>query len=170
MNTNITLFVALMVLLLVGCLYAFAHRRRDLIACNANYGTQLRHTSLTRKLESAVAQRYLNATYGALAFGADICGLADRPIGFFNDEGGVGDAIAIERGTDKTAFGIAAVAIAIGDELYTAANGKTSNVAASTSWFRGVAITAVSAPDAALGGDSAIVEYDPACAQEAATA
>ena len=170
MHTSILiLLIAVLAAMFVGCLLAFG-RNRDALACNAYGGSLTRHTSLTRKLEAAVAQRYLNAKNGAVAGGADICGLADRPIGFFNDEGGVGDYCAIERGSETTAFGIAAVAIAVEDKLYTAADGKVSNVAASTSWFLGVAMTAVSAGDAVLGGDSAIVEYDPAGPQESAVA
>jgi len=170
MNTFLLiLLLGLVALLLIGSLF-LSNRRRDMLAFNGYGGARTRHKSLTRTLESAVSQRYLNATEGSAAGTADICGLADRPMGYFNDEGGVGDACAIERGSEMTGFGIGAVAIARGDELYTAANGKVSNVAASTSWFLGVALTAVSSGDATLGGDSAIVEYDPAGPQESAVA
>jgi hypothetical protein len=161
MNTLLTILLAVCLALFAGCLAAI-HPRRRMTGFNAYGGTRMRHESLTRKLESAVSQRYLLATEGAAEGGADICGLDDRPIGFFNDEGGIGDSIAIERGSHKTHLGIAAVAVTIGAKLYTAAGGKVSTVAASDSFFVGVARTAVAAGDATLGGDSAIVEYEPA--------
>jgi hypothetical protein len=161
------LILAVCLALFAGCLIAF-NRRRELIAFNAYGGTRLRHESLTRVLDAAVSQRYLLAAEGAAAGSAKICGLADRPIGFFNDEGAEGESIAIERGSHKTHLGIAAVAIAIGEELYTAADGKVSNVAAATSYYIGVARTAVVAGDATLGGDSAIIEYEPAGPAKAA--
>lgn len=158
----ITYILLLLSVLLLGAgLCRIFARRHSLIASNAYGGTRLRHESLTLELNTNITQRYILATFGTNEGQCKICAATDRPIGFFNDEGVVGDSISIERGSHKTALGIAAVAIAIGDKLYSAQFGEVSNVAASGSYFVGVALTPVSGADATLGGDSAIVEYEP---------
>lgn len=153
--------VSLLVLAFLWHLPRSRSRTGLLLGCNAYGKTRTRQATLNRTLDAAVTQRFLLATHGATPTGAAICTATTRPIGYIGDEGGIGDPCVIEHGADKTFLGIAAVAIAIDDDLYTTPAGKVTNVAVNDSFKVGVAISAVSAGQATAGGDSAIVEYLP---------
>lgn len=157
----LSIFFLLFALAAIGIIYAVSDRRRNIIAANGYNATRTRQETLNRTLDENVAQRFLGAKEGDGGDDAGVCDATDRPIGFFLDEGSTGDKIAIGRGSHKTHFGIAAVSIAIGDILYTAADGKVTNVLTVDCFHRGVAMSAVSAGEAVAGGDSAIVEIDP---------
>jgi hypothetical protein len=161
MNTVFTMLITLLLACFVGCAIAFYGRRNSLTAYNGYNGARTRQSTLNRTLDAAVSQRYLLAQEGDSDGDADICIASTRPIGFFEDEGAIGDIIKIARGRDKTFLGIAAVAIAIGDKLYTAAGGKVTNVPVAGCFEVGIALSAVSGGEASAGGDSAIVEYEP---------
>lgn len=160
MNTLLVILLAALAAIFVGCLHAFG-RGRGALACNGFGKIRTRATELTLALDAAVAQRYLLAKLGDGTGDADICGATDAPIGYFDDEGAIGDHIKVQFGADKTHFGIAAVAIAKGDPLFTTAAGKVTDTAVNNSRKVGIALTAVSAGEATAGGDSAIVEYLP---------
>lgn len=156
-------YIILLLLALAVCAVALFHQRGAVIVTAANaYGkTRTRQATLNRSLDAAVTQRYLLAKEGAAAEGAAICGATDAPIGYFDDEGAQYDKATIQFGADKTHFGIAAVAIAVGEELFTTASGKVTKTAVNNCKKVGVAISAVGAGAASAGGDAAIVEYLP---------
>ncbi|QYM80281.1 DUF2190 family protein [Horticoccus luteus] len=101
------------------------------------------HDDLQITLEAAVATRHLLLKAGAAARAALIGTVADRPIGFAEDEGAIGDKIAFyPLGFGRrTVLGRSAAAIVSGAQLTSAANGKviTTPGAAGTYWVVGTA-------------------------------
>lgn len=109
------------------------------------------HDDLQITLEAAVATRHLLLKAGVAARSALLGTVADRPIGFAEDEGAIGDKIAFyPLGFGKrTVLGISAAAIVSGAQLTSAANGKviTTPVAAGTYWVVGYAWGAAAGAD-----------------------
>jgi hypothetical protein len=85
----------------------------------------------------------VNLSSGELA----VAGLDDADeVGFVTEACVDGDSVAVVlRGAQGTVTAIAAGAIAVGATLYTAASGKVNDVAASTSYPRGIALEAAAA-------------------------
>lgn len=76
-----------------------------------------------------------------------VAGIADRELGtMFNASFASGDKVAVRlRTTNGTTKFVAAGAIAVGADVYTAASGKVNDVAASTSYLLGTALEAAAA-------------------------
>jgi hypothetical protein len=108
-------------------------------------GTHMGDLPIT--LEAAVARRHLLLKQGAADNGALICTAADKPLGFAEDEGAIGDKIAMHRlgMGGRTALGVASGAIAANARLTPAAGGKVrtlTGIAAGTYWVCAEAIEA----------------------------
>ncbi|GAA5482061.1 capsid cement protein [Haloferula sargassicola] len=109
----------------------------------------------TRSAEAAVPTPHLLATQGTAANEADICGVADFPIGKFADAAEIDTMVGIIPLTlGKPTEMIASEAIAVDTEVYAAANGKVSDLPADAGdyWKVGRAIN-----EAAADGDELIV-------------
>jgi len=109
------------------------------------------HTDLQVTLEAAVGKRHLLLRSGAGARSALLGTVANRPLGFAEDEGAIGDMIAfypLDFGK-RTVLGRSAAAIVSGAQLTAAANGQvvTTPVAAGTYWVVGTAWGDASAAD-----------------------
>lgn len=129
--------------------------RRRITASNAAPRAVLRHQRITRALDATVTSLYLLAKQGASDDTIDVCGATDRPVGVMDDTGSADESIAMRLfGTaDETLLMIPAVAISTGDLLYTAANGKVTNVASPGAYCVGRALI-----DAA---QDTVVEVEP---------
>lgn len=101
------------------------------------------HDELQVTLEAAVGKRHLLLRPGTGARSALLGTVANRPLGFAEDEGAIGDVISFyPLGFGKrTVLGRSAAAIVSGATLTAAANGKviTTPVAAGTYWVVGTA-------------------------------
>lgn len=95
-------------------------------------------------LEAAVARRHLLLKQGVAAGSGLICTQADRPLGFAEDEGAIGDKIAMHRlgMAGRTVLGVASGVIAENARLVPANGGKlrTLPAAAGTYWVCAEAI------------------------------
>jgi len=108
---------------------------------------------ITRFAENTIDERYLVVKQGTAADEVLICGANDRPLGFILDEASVDrDPVAVVVPASSTQLAVAAVAISAGDELFSAASGKVTNVSAVGVYRIGIALT-----DAAVDG---LVELD----------
>jgi hypothetical protein len=101
------------------------------------------HDDLQVTLEAAVGTRHLLLRPGTAARSALLGTVANRPLGFAEDEGAIGDVIAcypLGFGR-RTVLGRSAAAITSGDQLTAAAAGKVikTPTAAGTYWVVGSA-------------------------------
>ncbi len=101
------------------------------------------HDDLQVTLEAAVATRHLLLRAGVAARSALLGTVANRPLGFAEDTGAIGDAISfypLDFGK-RTVLGISAAAIVSGAQLTAAASGEviTTPGAAGTYWVVGTA-------------------------------
>ena len=121
--------------------------------CNIAEGTHA--GSITMTAAEAIDTPNLVVCAGALQNEILIAGVANKPIGVCTDEGASADAVAVALPgcAESTFICVAAVNINAGDNLYTAAAGKVSNVAADGSYKIGTALCAASA--------GCVVEVDP---------
>lgn len=138
------------------CLLALAaqsllgHGSGYIAAANTTDAQVKTHTeSVTRTNDAAITARFLLWKKGSGDSTVALCGAANLPIGTIdNIETATGVAQTIfllgKGGTKKV---VASEAIAVGDEIFTAANGKVQNrtATAGTYWFIGIALTAAAA-------------------------
>ena len=155
------LIVAACILLGVHLLARWAQgfRRAGLMsASNVAEGT---HPGPISKLaDAAIATRHLLVKWGTDGDHIAICGASDRPLGTVIDEVATADLASQRLSVDplgmneETRLGVASEAIALTDDLYTAAGGKLQNLptAAGTYYRVGVPLTT-----AAADGD--LIEY-----------
>jgi hypothetical protein len=113
---------------------------------------------VTRTLESTVTTRHLIGKTGSTASQVAVCGAADSPLGVITDTGEAGDPVNVNllSSTRTTALMIAAEAISVGEDVYTAAGGKVQDqpVVTGTYYQVGRALTAAT-------GDGAVIEVEP---------
>ena len=104
---------------------------------------------ITRTADAAHTLKNLIVKEGTTAGSTvAICGLNARPIGFCVDTPEAADDpvnVALLGVSPGTRLAVAGAAITAGAAVYTAANGKVSSTAASTSWFLGFAVTSAAA-------------------------
>ena len=145
-----TMQLALAILLLLAVLAAFAWqgtpRRRNNETVLSNLFEGVHDSIKTLIAASNITTRYLLAKAGADDNHADICGAADVPIGFFQDEGSAEDPLGLAVGLlghGATKRAVSSEIIAFGEEVFTAANGKVQNrpTGAGTYWFIGIALS-----------------------------
>jgi hypothetical protein len=93
------------------------------------------------------AGRFLVAKIGTDAAHIDLCGATDKPHGICTDAPAAGDvgSVSVLGAARGTLRGIAAVAIAVDDPLYTAASGRITNVPVNGCYFIGKAVSTASA-------------------------
>ena len=145
--------VALLALLVIATLavlvtWAKGFRSSSVSAFNA-LGDGVHHGDVPVTLEAAVGTRHLLLRKGTGSNQVLVGTATDRPWGFAEDEGAVGDIIAMHPlGLGgRTVLGVASAAIAANALLSPAASGKvrTLPVAAGTYWVIGYAQTAAGA-------------------------
>lgn len=97
--------------------------------------------------ESAITTRYLMVTKGTADNEIAVCGLNSIPIGVCEDEPAAGDPASVHGiglgGGSMTC--VASKAIAVGDEVFTAASGKVTDTSATNAYSVGFALTAAAA-------------------------
>jgi len=139
---------ALAILILLAVLAAFvwqgfARRSNETVLSNLFEGVH--DNSKTYIADADVATRYLLAKPGSDDNHADICDVADIPIGVWNDEGLTADPQGLSVGLfghGPTKRVISSEIIAFGQEVFTAASGKVQNrpTGAGTYYFIGIAL------------------------------
>jgi hypothetical protein len=101
--------------------------------------------NVTRKTDAAIATRFLLGKVGSDEDHIALCGVGEKPIGIITDEATAAEKdvnVALLGGTDETRKGVASGAVAAGDNVYPAAAGKLSTLAAGgTHYLSGRAIT-----------------------------
>jgi hypothetical protein len=122
----------------------------------ANWGTHA--GSITKLTDAAVATRYLVGKFGSDVDHIAVCGASDEPLGIITDESAGAEEpvnVAFLGAQSRTLAAVASEAIAITDELYTAANGQVQNLpaAAGTYYKIGKPIRAA--------GSGEVVEFVP---------
>ncbi len=159
-QTMILLFFAALLVATCVCLGGKKFNPHRLIAANVGEGV---HTEgiLGLRASNPFTTRWLLGKWGADARHVDICGAGDLPLGVVGD-GGVSSLaedpinVHVLGATVGSKRAIASEAIALTDELYTAANGKVQNlpVGAGTYYKVGRPLTT-----AAADGD--LIEFAP---------
>lgn len=148
-----SILMILLAVALVGLLVTwargFSRAPRFLRLANIGEGTHDGH-GFTKKVDAAVASRYLLATFGSDADHVDICGASEIPLGPMDDEAAAAEDIINVRllGIDsRTQLMVASEAITAGEAVYTAANGKVQDLpaGAGTYYKVGHALTAAGA-------------------------
>lgn len=152
MNTTLILFFFALLFLgaMVGLALALGRRREArLIFANIIPGAAQTHGSLTLSAENAFTARYLVAKAGSASNEADVCTATDKPLGMTDDTAAADELIGVKPfGVAlSTQLGLCAVAIARGDEVYTAAAGKITNVPVPGCYHLGRCVTATSGAD-----------------------
>lgn len=149
MNPLILFTLLIVAMIALVAFFASRPRGRNLVALGNAISDGVKWAHLGDHaivLEAAVASRHLLLKKGAAADGALICTAADRPFGFAEDEGAIGDKISMKRlGIGgRSTLAIASEAIAADDRLVPDAGGKVRKlpVAAGTYWVCGTAVTA----------------------------
>lgn len=103
------------------------------------------HGKKTFALEAALTSRYLLVKNGSTAgTQVDVCGATDKPLGICTDEGAIADDVSVSMlgALEGTHTVVASLAIAVGDNVYTAAGGKVTNAPAAGAYLVGEAIEA----------------------------
>lgn len=97
----------------------------------ANWGSHA--GAITKLSAAAIGTRFLVGKFGADADHVAICGAGDLPLGIITDEAAGAEevvSVAFLGAQSRTLAAVASEAIAITDELYTAANGQVQNLPA----------------------------------------
>jgi hypothetical protein len=124
----------------------------------ANIAEGTHHGSITKKTDAAIATRYLLGKFGTDVDHVAVCGASDMPLGIISDEASAAEelvAVQFLSATDKTRKCVASEAIAITDELYTAANGKVQNLPAGAGTYY-----KVGRPLQAAAADGDVIEFE----------
>jgi hypothetical protein len=151
MNTFLALFLIVAAICALVAFVASRPRGRQLTPLCNDVAAGIHEGDLQVTLEAAVGTRHLLLKRGAAARSALIGTVADKPLGFAEDEGAIGDMIAFyPLGSGRrTVLGVSSAAIVSGAILTSAANGKviTLPVAAGTYWVVGEAWGAAAGAD-----------------------
>jgi len=151
MNTFLALFLIVVAIAAFMGFIASRPRGRQLTPLSNDVAAGIHEGDLQVTLEAAVATRHLLLRKGAAARSALIGTVADRPLGFAEDEGAIGDMISFyPLGSGRrTVLGISSAAIVSGVQVTSAAAGKvvTLPVAAGTYWVVGEAWGAAAGAD-----------------------
>lgn len=139
--------------------WAQGFRRAGLLtACNVAEGTH--QGTLSKLADAALTTPHLLAKWGSDGDHIAICGASDKPLGSVPDEVATVDLTTLRVPVnllglgESTRLGVASEAIALTDDLYTAASGKIQNLptAAGTYYRIGRPVTTASA-------DGDVIEY-----------
>lgn len=154
MNPNtIAGFALLAATVLLACAWLYNRKRGSVMFANIAEGTH--EHSITRKTDAAIATRHLLYKKGSDNDHIAVAGVADLPQGVVADEAGAAEEYVSVNilGKGPTKRMIASEALVVGDEIFTAANGKVQNrpAGAGTYWYVGTALSAAA-------GDGDIVE------------
>lgn len=146
-----------MVLLSIGGLLGFSPRREE-VTNEASTAATHANGIIPLVAEVAVTSRYLLVAKGAAANGIILGQAGTRPLGVCLDEPLLANkaAVALLGCTPGTLKVRCSAAIAIGDMIYTAANGRVTNVYATTAFLLG---RAVSAAGGTVGDDTVEVAH-----------
>lgn len=125
----------------------------------ANLGTSQHAGNISKKADAALATRYLLVKIGSDADHVAVAGAADIPLGVCTDEPPAAEDwcnVALFGSIGTTLPMVASAAIAAGDFVVSAANGKIRALpaAAATYYIIGRALEAAS-------GDGVLIEVDP---------
>lgn len=140
----------LIALLLVGPLALASIRSGDFfggpIACNSA-GTHA--AGITRAAEAAITTPHLMLTKGTAVDEVNICAADDFPLGTAADVVAIDERVGVHllAGGGHTLLMVAGEAVDVGEEVYTAAGGKVTDLSASAGTYYkvGVALTAATA-------------------------
>lgn len=119
--------------------------------------------SVTKKADAAHTLRYLVVKIGSDSDHVALCGASDRPLGVCSDQPEAAeDRVAVDLlgATGTTRKAVPSEAMAVGDPVYTAANGKVQNepATAGTYYRIGYALTAAVSDDVTNGHP---IEFEP---------
>jgi subtilisin family serine protease len=118
----------------------------DPIACNTA-GTHA--AGITRSAEAAIGTPHLLLTKGTADNEVNICGADDMPLGTAADVVAIDEQVGVHllAGGGQTILMVAGEAIDVGEEVYTAANGKVTDLSAvaGTYYKVGTALTKATA-------------------------
>lgn len=149
--------ILILSILALATVLGLAAWRRDHIVIASNAAGTHHGGRVTRVSVGAIATRYLVVKQSGTGLGIAAAGATDHPLGIVTDEADAADEainVIMPGSADGTVMMVAAVAIAAGDVLYTAAAGTVTNVAVAGCYIVGTALT-----PAAVGET---VEVDPA--------
>ena len=139
--------IALLILLAVLAAFVWQRTPRSNETLLSNLFEGIHDQAKTFALDAAVSTRYLLGTLGTDVNHIAVAGAADFPLGVINDEGSIGDSIAVGLlGKGPTKRMSPSGPIAAGAEVYTDAGGQVQALptAPGTYWNVGVALTAAS--------------------------
>ncbi len=158
-----TMTVLAVVAILASALFLVANARRDfrrsrlISAVNVAEGTH--HGSITKKTDAAIATRFLLGKFGSDVDHVAVNGANDKPLGIITDEAAAAEDlvnVAFLGASGGTRKCVASEAIALTDELFTAANGKVQNLPAGAGTYY-----KVGRPLQTAGADGDILEFEP---------
>lgn len=151
MNTFLALFLIVAAICALVAFAASRPRGRQLTPLCNDINAGIHEGDLQVTLEVAVGTRHLLLRKGAAAQSALIGTVANRPLGFAEDEGAIGDKIAFyPLGSGRrTVLGVSAGAIVSGATVTAAADGKVATLpaGAGTYWVVGEAWGAAAGAD-----------------------
>ncbi len=158
MHVILSLALLLVAVLLISSWIA-SRPRGHLLASLANVAEGFYPGRKTYKTDAAVGTRYLLGKIGSDLSHVAVCGAADKPLGIISDEAAAAEDLVnvdLLGTTTETKIGVASEAIAVGADVYTAADGKVQDepAAAGTYWRIGKALSAA-------GADDDQIEFDP---------
>lgn len=155
MNTFIASLIIVAAFALVGALLLKSGSQGfDLIVSNFGEGTH-EAGCLTKSADAAFGSRNLLCKVGAAANTVDVCTDGDKPIGIVTDEVATADlatevvGVELLGSANRTLLMVASEAIAYGDDVYPADDGKVQGLpaAAGTYYKVGIALTAAAADE-----------------------
>ena len=125
----------------------------------ANIGEGTHAGPLTKFSDAAIATRYLLGKFGSDVNHVAVAGANDKPLGIIADEASAAEepvAVQLLGVAESTRKCVTSEAIALTDELYTAANGKVQNLpAAAGTYYK------VGRPLQAAAGADEVIEFEP---------
>lgn len=127
-------------------------------SCNIAEGTH-EGGLLTKKADAALATRFLLVKFGSDVDHIAVNGANDRPLGVARDEAAAAEdllTVGLLGVASETRRCVASEAIALTDELYTAANGKVQNLPAGAGTYY-----KVGRPLQAAAADGDVIEFEP---------
>lgn len=158
----IALNVLLVAVLCIALAFIVANLSRDwrrqslTQAINFNEGTH--KDALSKLTDAAIATRFLFVKFGTDADHIAINGASDKPLGLCTDEAAAAEervSVALLGGT-QTRLCVVSEAIALTDELWTAANGKVQNATATAGTYY-----KVGRPLQIGSADGDVIEFQP---------
>lgn len=126
-------------------------------ACNIGEGSWT--GSFSKYSDAAIAQRFLLVKFGSDVEHVAINGVNDRPLGICSDEAAAGgELVAVQflSATNTTRKAVASEAIALTDELYTAAGGKVQNLPAGAGTYY-----KIGRPLQTAAADGDVIAFEP---------